>query len=462
MSRKVTKEVFEKRLYDKFGDDVKLVGEFNGIKGKTTFKSDVCNHEWEQVARNIFKNKFNGCLKCNIKENAQSYVEGSRNKKITPEIFKDKVYEAVGGEYTVLEDYKQNKIPVLIRHNSAECNYYTWKVYSNNFLAKGSRCPICSRKKRDVKIRKTNEEFIEELKEKFNDEYTPLEEYEISSKHILVRHNEKYCNNHEWKITPVNLLRGYGCPVCGIKKAGDFHRKNEEDFLADVYKAHGDKYKVLSKYVTSHKHVEVLHVECGKTWNTMPLSLQRGHGCPYCAGRMRKTTSQYREEIKEQTNGAFEVIGEYKNAHTPIRIRHIENNCNHEFEAQPNSLMYSIGCSICNGSSGEKAVATYLKDKNYNFDTEYRFDDCRNKYPLPFDFAVFNEDKTLNCLIEYDGQQHYKPVDYWGGEEELEKNKMRDGIKNNYCEENNIQLIRIPYWEFKNINSILDKEINLK
>lgn len=447
MSRKVTKEIFEKRLYDKFGDDVKLAGEFNGLKGKTTFKSDVCNHEWEQVAETALKNASKKCLKCNGKE------------RITPEIFKERVYADVGEEYTVMEDYVQSKTPVLMRHNSEECDYHTWGVYPNNFLDKGSRCPICSMKKRGVKRRKTNEEFIEELKEKFNDEYTPLEEYEISSKHILVRHNEEYCNNHEWKITPVNLLRGYGCPVCGIKKAGDFHRKNEGDFLADVYKVHGDEYKVLSKYVASDKHVEVLHVKCGKTWNIMPLSLQRGHGCPYCAGVMRKTTSQYREEIKEQTNGAFEVIGEYKNAHTPIRIRHIENDCNHEFEAHPNSLMYSIGCSICSGSNGEKAVAAYLKNKNYNFDTEYRFDDCRNKYPLPFDFAVFNEDKTLNCLIEFDGKQHYKPVDYWGGEEEFEKNKMRDGIKNNYCEKNNIPLIRIPYWEFKNINSILDEEL---
>lgn len=459
LSRKVTKEIFEKRLYDKFGDDVKLVGEFNGLKGKTTFKSDVCNHEWEQVARNIFKNKFNGCLKCNIKENAQSYVEGSRNKKITPEIFKDKVYEAVGGEYTVLEDYKQNKIPVLIRHNSAECNYYTWKVYSNNFLAKGSRCPICSVKKKGLKTRKTNEEFIEELKEKFNNEYTPLEEYEISSKHILVRHNEKYCNNHEWRITPVNLLRGFGCPVCGIKKAGDFHKKSEKDFLDKVREVHGDNYKVLSSYKGDREYVEVLHVECGKTWNIIPNALQKGVGCTYCKGKHRKTTEQYKKEIKEKTNGAYEVIGEYINAHTPIKIRHIENNCNHEFTGTPNSLMYAMTCGACYGSGGEKIIAAYLKKNNLNFSTQYTFDDCRNVYPLKFDFAILNSTNKVVKLIEFDGRQHFEPVDWWGGEEEFKNNKIRDSIKDNYCEKNNIPLIRIPYWEFKNINSILDEEL---
>ena len=50
-------------------------------------------------------------------------------------------------------------------------------------------------------------------------------------------------------------------------------------------------------------------------------------------------------------------------------------------------------------------------------------------------------------------------VDYFGGDETLEKTKLRDNIKTKYCEDNHIKLIRIPYWDFDNIEQILTKEL---
>ena len=61
-----------------------------------------------------------------------------------------------------------------------------------------------------------------------------------------------------------------------------------------------------------------------------------------------------------------------------------------------------------------------------------------------FDFVIFDE-KGLNYLIEYDGEQHYGAVEYWGGEEEYAKRKERDGRKNQWAQDHNIPLIRIPY-----------------
>ena len=64
-----------------------------------------------------------------------------------------------------------------------------------------------------------------------------------------------------------------------------------------------------------------------------------------------------------------------------------------------------------------------------------------------------------NICIEYDGRQHFEIVKKFGGLEGFIDTKIRDTIKNTYCKKNNIKLIRIPYWDFDNIEKILHKEI---
>lgn len=72
--------------------------------------------------------------------------------------------------------------------------------------------------------------------------------------------------------------------------------------------------------------------------------------------------------------------------------------------------------------------------------------------PLKFDFAIFDNKDTLKYAIEYQGQQHYEPVKYFGGKDSFVKQQKYDEEKRKYCKENNIQLIEIPYWDFAKIN----------
>ena len=140
------------------------------------------------------------------------------------------------------------------------------------------------------------------------------------------------------------------------------------------------------------------------------------------------------------------------------RVLYKCKKCNHESEIRAASLGVK-GCSNCKESKGEKQINDCLELNNLKFKRQFWFDDCRATLPLPFDFVVFNEDEII-CAIEYDGEQHYKVIPHFGGEAGLQKRKKRDEIKTNYCKENNIPLIRIPYWEFDNISQILDKEIS--
>lgn len=107
----------------------------------------------------------------------------------------------------------------------------------------------------------------------------------------------------------------------------------------------------------------------------------------------------------------------------------------------------------------EKRVSDHLKKSGYHFDRQVWFDECRNERVLPFDFAVYDKDKLI-CLIEYQGMQHYEPVELFGGREQLRVQKLHDRIKREFCKKNNIPLIEIPYWEIDNIEKTLNKKLN--
>lgn len=103
-------------------------------------------------------------------------------------------------------------------------------------------------------------------------------------------------------------------------------------------------------------------------------------------------------------------------------------------------------CGCQQMSHGERIIFDLLTQYEIPFVPQKTFDDCRYRRKLPFDFYL----ETYNTVIEYDGEQHFRSVDFFGGEEEFEVRKQRDTIKSNYCEEHNIRLIRIPYYYTKN------------
>jgi hypothetical protein len=115
-------------------------------------------------------------------------------------------------------------------------------------------------------------------------------------------------------------------------------------------------------------------------------------------------------------------------------------------------------------SKGEKLISEYLKTNNYYYDSQYKFSDCKNMNVLKFDFAIFLDIKKTKLLklIEYDGELHFKPQHSTRGRyKKLMEMKINDKIKNEYCENNKIELLRIPYWQFDEIEQILIKELNL-
>lgn len=105
---------------------------------------------------------------------------------------------------------------------------------------------------------------------------------------------------------------------------------------------------------------------------------------------------------------------------------------------------HTMSCGCRHKSKWELFIADFLQSINVSFKKEKRFNDCRNKSGtdmLPFDFYLID----YNILIEYDGEHHFRPLQHWGGEEKFKTTQENDKIKNNYCNVNNIKLLRLPY-----------------
>lgn len=124
------------------------------------------------------------------------------------------------------------------------------------------------------------------------------------------------------------------------------------------------------------------------------------------------------------------------------------NRCGYVFSALPMDLLNGIHCKKCSASYGEQSIMDYLDSANIKYVREKTFSNCKHYKLLRFDFYLPN----YNAVIEYDGKQHYYPVnfakrDYKYSIEQFELLKKRDSIKNTYCRRYKIPILRIRYDE---------------
>ena len=105
-------------------------------------------------------------------------------------------------------------------------------------------------------------------------------------------------------------------------------------------------------------------------------------------------------------------------------------------------------CGCLDSSIGEMSIQFLLEENNISFIKEYTPINMNYKYR--YDFAILKND-VLSYLIEFDGIQHFQVTGGWGTAEQLKKTQEHDEIKNQWCKENNIPLIRIPYTHYNNL-----------
>ena len=153
-------------------------------------------------------------------------------------------------------------------------------------------------------------------------------------------------------------------------------------------------------------------------------------------------------------NPDIEVLGKYINSMTPILVKCKIDG--YEWNAVPSRLLIGRGCPACNESNGERQIRQWLEKNHIQYECQKIFKDCKGQKCLPFDFYL----PRLQAVIEYDGQQHFKPIDFAGRGDEWAKSQFEtiqqhDQIKTEYCKRNNMELIRVPY--FYNVEDTLNK-----
>jgi very-short-patch-repair endonuclease len=292
----------------------------------------------------------------------------------------------------------------------------------------------------------TTNEFIKKSKEIHDNKYDySLVVYNSSLKKVKI-----ICPIHGvFQQTPSNHYK------CGCKKCSLILKSKKlinKDILSLFKEKHGNFYDYsLVKYINNHTKIKIICPEHG-IFEQIPKIHLRGSGCPKCSKNNKMTTKDFIHKAKKIHGNRYDYsLVDYKNTKTKVKIICPEHGI---FEQIPNNhISKKYGCPFCNDSHGEKEIAQFLEKNNINFIRQYKFDDCKNIRQLPFDFHL----PHYNICIEYDGEQHFRENKIWGSKS-FEQTKIRDKIKNEYCEKNNIHLIRIRYDE--NICEKLNEKIN--
>jgi very-short-patch-repair endonuclease len=220
---------------------------------------------------------------------------------------------------------------------------------------------------------------------------------------------------------------------------------DQKIFLQKANKKWGNKYDYsLVIFKTANTKVKILYK--GQIWEQTPHNHLK-----YAPEKvLRKTQEEFIEECKLIHDNKYKYD---KTIYILDKIKIIINCPEHgDFEQTPNHHKKGVGCPSCNESKGEKIIASFLKKNKINFDRQKKFTNCKNIYELPFDFYI----PSKRICIEFDGKQHFEPLTIFGGLKAFEKLKINDSIKNNFCEDNYINLIRIKYTEINKIEEILN------
>lgn len=430
-----THEQFLKDVFKVHGDDVLVLGEYVKAHEKILVKYISCGHE-----RLMFPNSIVRGSKC--KDCARRRGYDKRLK--THEEFVKQVTEIHGDDYEVLGTYKGVGKSVTIKHVSCGSTYQT----TPTSILSGSGCNICAMKEVGKKKRKSHEAFSRQVYEIYGEDYKLTSEYITKKIKVTIMHVE--CEN-EIEILPDRLL--VGSHVC-LKCIGLTSRKTHEEFIQEVYRDVGEEYFVLGRYEKNNIRILFKHNKCGNEYMATPAAFSKGVRCPKCQlEALAKPPEQFAKEVEDLVGDEYTLLSNYEKSTIKVMMRH--NKCKHEYEVNPNEFLSGTRCPSCNGSRGEAKIMKMLKDNSIDFQIQAKFEGCFNKLQLPYDFFV---EKSI--LIEYDGIGHFEPTDFAGrGLEWAIENMLytqnNDRIKNNYCIKNEIIFIRIPYWEFNNVEDIL-------
>ena len=311
--------------------------------------------------------------------------------------------------------------------------------------------------------KKTLDEFILEAKQVHGDKY----DY---SKFIYIDTHTKgkiICPVHgEFEIEPkLHIHEKRGCKYCSRENLSKKYSMGKNEFVERAHKVHGNKYDYSKvEYINNKTKVCIICPEHGKFWQT-PNEHLSGGGCYECGVKRNRekkflTTEEFIERAKQIHGDKYDYSKvEYKGSHKDVIIICPKHG---KFEQKAYSHLQGKGCPICNESSLEREIRVFLTNNNISFKQYCKKDILPFLKKLTLDFYL----PDFNVGIECQGEQHFKPVKYFGSNKKHKKTVDRDKVKKMLCDNNGVKLlyysnlkINYPYEVFTDKNKLLENII---
>lgn len=259
-------------------------------------------------------------------------------------------------------------------------------------------------------------------------------------------------------------ISGGRCKDCGFRIGGQvavFDCKYVEEYINSI---NNNKLLNPNDYINSNvKNLNIKCGNCGKIYTTSFSKYKNANQtvCPSCSHKQRGIENRLPiDVVKEIIDNVNNNILLNPEEYVGNSVRNLKIKCGECGQIFTTSLVnYQSGtvrCSTCSKKKtrGERTIENYFVASDIKYEYQKKFVDCKDRRSLPFDFYL----PSRNICVEFDGRQHFEPV---FGQDSFEKTQLHDQIKNDYCEHNDIKLIRIPYWEGHNIEKILTKELHI-
>ena len=432
----ISKELYLERLFIKFPENEteydyeKVI--YKGNKIDILIKHNICGNEFcQQAGKHAIGH---GCRDCY-----------GTPKKTTDKFIKeaDAIHEGKYKYHLVKYEGREKEVTIV-------CPEHGEFLQTPASHLRGCGCLECS----GLRL-KTTDEFNKEADEIHEGKYKyHLVDYKNSKTPVII-----WCPVHgAFEQLPSNHLKGHGCDACGGTKT-----KTTDEFKAEAIAIHGNKFNYDSViYVNGSTEVEIYCNTCNKFFSQLPEVHLMGCGCSKCSGH-GKTTEDFIDEANEVHDFKYGYVDTiYEKCDKKVKIICPKHGT---FEQRPSSHLAGKGCQDCNTSKGEVEIRKILKKFQIDYDTQYKFEDCRGlKNKLPFDFVIF-ENRTMLGLIEFQGEQHYIIPYYSSDPTQNEKAfsdiQRSDNLKNEYCKNNDINLFEITYKDLakgsKHIEQMISK-----
>lgn len=402
MVRRLTQEEFIERAKAVHGETRYDLSRANYVDMKSKVEVVCPEHgSWMVAPNNLLSGR--GCPKCGRDRTGES-------RRLTQEEFIAKAKAVHGTTCYDLRRAKytgsKNKVEIICPEHGP------WMVQPGNFLS-GQGCPVCGKEKIGKALRLTQEEFEERARKAHGENSYDLSMARYVDSKTKV---DVICPKHGgFKIIPHILLRGNGCPKCGVEKRSKAKLLTQEEFELRVHKVHGNKYDLRNAiYQKGHTKVEVICPKHG-SWRAAPSELFSGYGCPACG--VEKTSASRRLTQEEFERRVVALFGDkvdcsasiYSGTHEKVTVRCTEHDA--EFETSSDSLFAGHwGCPNCRAgtSKGEESVAEYIESLGVKVERG------RRDIIPPKEIDIFVPVKNLG--IEYNGAYYHhdgvKPRNY--------------------------------------------------